>query len=132
MIFLFYRRLLDTPTCRCERRCLRVPVANTLNELVDSSTGIFGLVTMTYTSVVREENSFGPLRQVKSTQGYLIWDFTLLFEDAILVSGPLALGVLVLLIELAHKLRRRPARTIRLYHSTLGWTKLVCVGFQDC
>lgn len=87
---------------------------------------------MTYTSLALEENRFGPLKQVKTTDGHLIWDFTLLFEDAILVSGPLALGILVLFTDLARKLRHKPARTTRLIHGILGWIKLVRANFQDC
>ncbi|KAL2419956.1 ABC multidrug transporter B [Exophiala dermatitidis] len=40
-------------------------------------------------------------------------DFTLLFEEAILVLGPLALGVLLLSIQVAWKVWKRPRRKLR-------------------
>ena len=72
-----------------------------------------------------DDAGFGPLWQLKTVNGRLIWDFTLLFEDALLIVAPLALGSLCILIECAFKLRRRVRRTARAFHGMLGWSKLV-------
>lgn len=81
-------------------------------------------------------NDFGPLALLTTPHGDRVWDFTLLFEDAFLVLGPLGLGILFLLAELAFKVYRKPGRTTRSFNGVLWFTKVVGPSFamlsQSC
>lgn len=71
------------------------------------------------------DDAFGPLTHRQLEGGQNVWDFTLLFEDSILATGPLAVGVLFILTELSQKCFCRRSRTIVTFLTVLGWIKLV-------
>ncbi|QIW99524.1 hypothetical protein AMS68_005042 [Peltaster fructicola] len=80
---------------------------------------------MAYSYASGQADSFGPLTELCSEGGDCTWNFTLLFQDAILQVGPLLLGCCLIIIELLYKLHQTPRPTATLVHHPLGWMKVI-------
>lgn len=71
------------------------------------------------------DNTFGPL--IRSDTGVVTAvDFTSLFEHAFIFTTPLAVGIILLLLQLIRKARNRPSIKLEQQACRLSIVKLVC------